>query len=166
MSFSLASIRPRLADWRGWLPLAALPLFMFIALLALGGDRGYLYRAEGEHDWGTVKNLAIAENLSIEHNFLLTTRVWRDEDGGFRYAPYGRFPVGGYVLLKLALSPFGGDLAAKGKDSLDLSRQPRWVSPEGVLSDGVLSGGELQERYARGTLRTSRRGFLGQPLSD
>ena len=113
MSFSLASIRPRLADWRGWLPTLALPTLMFIALLALGGDRGYLYRAEGEHDWGTVKNLVIAENLSIEHNFLLTTKVWRDDDGGFRYAPYGRFPVGGYVLLKLALLPFGNDLAAK-----------------------------------------------------
>ena len=113
MSFSFAPIRPRIADWRGWLPPLALALFMFIALLALGGDRGYFYRAEGDHDWGTVKNLAIAENLSPEHNFLLTTKVWRDEDGGLSYAPYGRFPVGGYVLLKLALSPFGNDLAAK-----------------------------------------------------
>ena len=113
MSFSFAPIRPRLANWRGWLPAAALPLAMFIALLALGGDRGFFYRAEGDHDWGTVKNLAIVENLSPEHNFLLTTKVWRDEDGGLSYAPYGRFPVGGYVLLKLALLPFGNDLAAK-----------------------------------------------------
>ena len=112
MSFSFASIRPRLAEWRGWLPAAALPLFMFIALLALGGDREYLYRAEGDHNWGTIKNLAIAENLSPEHNFLLTTKVWRDEDGGLSYAPYGRFPVGGYVLLKLATLPFGDGLAA------------------------------------------------------
>ena len=112
---SFASIRPRLAEWRGWLPAAALPLFMFIALLAMGGDRGYFYRAEGDHDWGSVKNLSIAENLSPEHGFLLTLAVWRDEDGGggLRYAPYSRFPVGGYVLLKLALLPFGGDLAAK-----------------------------------------------------
>ena len=113
MSFSFAPIRALIANWRGWLPPLALALFMFIALMALGGDRGYFYRAEGDHDWGTVKNLAIVENLSPEHNFLLTTKVWRDEDGGLSYAPYGRFPVGGYVLLKLALSPFGGDLAAK-----------------------------------------------------
>ena len=113
MSFSFASIRPRLADWRGWLPPLALPLFMFIALLALGGDRGYLYRAEGDHNRGTAKSLAIAENLSPKHNFLLTLRVSRDEDGGLRYAPYGRFPIGGYVLMKLAILPFGNDLAAK-----------------------------------------------------
>ena len=111
---SFASIRPRLAEWRGWLPPLALPLFMFIALLALGGDRGFLYRAEGDHDWGTVKNLAIAENLSPEHNFLLTLRVWRDdEDGGLRYVLYSRFPVGGYALMKLAMLPFGDDLANK-----------------------------------------------------
>ena len=111
---SFASIRPRLAEWRGWLPPLALPLFMFIALIALGGDRGFLYRAEGDHDWGTVKNLAIAENLSPEHNFLLTLRVWRDdEDGGLRYVLYSRFPVGGYALMKLAMLPFGDDLANK-----------------------------------------------------
>ena len=111
--FSFASIRPRLAEWRGWLPLAALPLFMFGALLALGGDRGYLYRADGDHDWGTVKNLKIAQNLSPEHNFLLTIDVWRDEGGGLSYNPYGRFPIVGFALLKLALLPFGNDLAAK-----------------------------------------------------
>ena len=110
---SFASIRPRLAEWRGWLPAAALPLFMFIALLAMGGDRGYFYRAEGDHDWGSVKNLAVAEHLSPGHNFLLTLSVWRDEDGGLRYDPYSRFPIGGYALLKLAMTPFGNDLAAK-----------------------------------------------------
>ena len=110
---SFASIRPRLAEWRGWLPAAALPLFMFIALLALGGDRGYFYRVEGDHDWSTVKNLAVAEHLSLEHNFLLTLSVWRDEDGGLRYDPYSRFPIGGYALLNLAMAPFGNDLAAK-----------------------------------------------------
>ena len=111
--FPFASIRPRLAEWGGWLPAAALPIAMFAALLALGGDRGFFYRAEGDHDWGTVKNMAVVENMSPAHNFLLTTRVWRDDDGAPHYAPYGRFPVGGYVLLKLATLPFGGDLAAK-----------------------------------------------------
>ena len=110
---SFAPIRPLVANWRGWLPAAALPLAMFIALWALGGDRGFLYRAEGDHDWGTVKNLSIAENLSPEHNFLMALKIWRDEDGGSRYILYSRFPIGGYVLIKLALLPFGGDLAAK-----------------------------------------------------
>ena len=37
--FPFALIRPRLAEWRGWLPPLALPIAMFIALIALGGDR-------------------------------------------------------------------------------------------------------------------------------
>jgi len=110
---SFAPIRPLIANWRGWLPAFALPLVMFIALTALGGDRGFLYRAEGDHDWGTVKNLSIAENLSPEHNFLMALKIWRDEDGGERYVLYSRFPIGGYVLIKLAILPFGNDLAAK-----------------------------------------------------
>ena len=108
--FSFALIRPRIADWRGWLPLAALPLFMFAALLALGGDRGYFYH---DHEFFTLKRLAAAENLSPEHNFRLAIRVWRDESGGFQYDFHGRFPVGGYALVKLAIAPFGNDLAAK-----------------------------------------------------
>ena len=111
--FPFAPIRARLADWRGWLPLAALPLFMFAALTALGGDRGYFYRDAGIHDSNTRKTLAIAENLSPEHNFRLATRIWRDEDGGFEYAFYNRFPVSAYALVKLATLPFGNDLANK-----------------------------------------------------
>ena len=111
--FSFASIRPRLAEWRGWLPLAALPALMFAALMALGGERGYFYRYGGIHSWNTAKTLAISENLSPEHNFRLATRVWRDEDGGFRYSLYSRFPIGGYALVKAATLPFGDDLAAK-----------------------------------------------------
>jgi len=106
-------IRAFISDWRGWLPFAALPLFMFIALLALGGDRGYFYRGGGIHNWNTSKTLAIAENLSPEHNFRLATRVWRDEGGGFMYSHYGRFPIGGFALVKLVIAPFGDDLAAK-----------------------------------------------------
>ena len=108
-----ASIRPRIAGWRGWLPLAALPLFMFAALLALGGDRGYFHRHGGLHNWTTLRTLAIAENLSPEHNFRLAHRIWRGEDGDFKYRLYSRFPVGGYALVKLATMPFGNDLAAK-----------------------------------------------------
>ena len=111
--FPLTPIRPLIANWRGWLPAFALTALMFIALTALGGDRGFLYRAEGDHDWGTVKNLTIAENLSPEHNFLMALKIWRDEDGGSRYVLYSRFPIGGYALLKLALLPFENDLAAR-----------------------------------------------------
>ena len=111
--FSFTLRRPRVPEWRGWLPTLALPLAMFAALIALGGDRGYFYRDGGIHNHDTVKTLAIAGNFSPEHNFVLTHRVWRNEDGGLRYFPYSRFPVGGYALVKLAFAPFGDDLAAK-----------------------------------------------------
>ena len=111
--FPFAPIRPLIANWRGWLPAAALPALMFAALLALGGDRWHFYREDGFHNHATAKTLGIAENLSPAHNFLLTRRVWLDEDGGFEFAPYGRFPVGGFALVKLAILPFGDDLTAK-----------------------------------------------------
>ena len=111
--FSFASIRPRVADWRGWLPPIALALFMFAALLALGGDRGYLYRETALHNHNTGQTLAIVENLFSERDFRLAKRVWRTDDGGVNYLSYARHPIGGFLLLKLALPPFGNDLAAK-----------------------------------------------------
>ena len=114
--FSFALRVPRVSEWRRWLPLA-LPLAMFVALAALGGDRGYFYREgvslAGLHNWNTAKTLAIAANLSPEHYFRLADRIRQEEDGGFGYHLYSRFPVGGYVLVKLATMPFGDDLAAK-----------------------------------------------------
>ena len=111
--FSFIPKLPRVAEWRGWLPAAALPLFMLIALLALGGDRSYFYRDGGSHDNTTSRTLAIAENLSPAHYFRLTPRFALNEDGGLEYSIYGRFPIGSYVLVKLAIAPFGDDLAAK-----------------------------------------------------
>ena len=111
--FSFALRRPRIAEWRGWLPPLALALAMFAALMALGGDRSYFYRAGGSHDHTSARTLAIAENLSPAHDFLLTPRFWLNEDGELEYSLYGRFPVGSYVLVKLAIAPFGDDLAAK-----------------------------------------------------
>ena len=110
---SFASIRPRISEWRGWLPLVALPPFMFIALLALGGDRAYFYRDGGTHDHAMARTLAVAENLSPKHDFRLASRVRLNEEGGFAYSLYGRFPIGSYVLVKPAILPFGDDLAAK-----------------------------------------------------
>ena len=102
----------RIAQWRGWLPLA-IPLAMFAALLALGGDRGYFYRFGGFEVESTHKTLTVAENLSPRHNFLMAISVWKRADGGFEYDPNNRFPIGGFVLVKLAIAPFGDDLAAK-----------------------------------------------------
>ena len=103
---------PISAHIRTWLPLAILTIAL-ASVFALGGDRGYFYRSRGHHSEVTAKNLAIAENLSPKHGFRLATRVWRSEGGGFKYDLYGRFPVGGYALIKLALLPFGDDRSAQ-----------------------------------------------------
>ena len=103
---------PSLAHIRSWLPLAAIPLAALAILLALGGDRARFQRDGGFHHELSAKNLAIAENMSPNHNFRLATRIWRLEDGGFEYGLYGRFPIGGYFLIKLAGLPFRNDLAA------------------------------------------------------
>ena len=90
----------------------ALPLIALAILLALGGDRASFQRDGGFHHELSAKSLAIAENLSPEHNFRLTTSVWRDADYVLWYTMYGRFPIGVYALAKLAGMPFGSDLAA------------------------------------------------------
>ena len=104
---------PKSDQIRSWLPLAILLIALASVFALGGGDRDYLHRWRGTHNELTAKNMAIAENLSPKHNFLLTTRIWRDDGGGFRYDSYGRFPIGGYALIKLAILPFGGDLSAK-----------------------------------------------------
>ena len=103
---------PMSAHIRSWLPLAIL-LVALASAIALGGDRGYLYRWRVLHSQLTTKNLAVVGNMSPQHNFRLAASVWRDEDGGFEYDLYGRFPVGGYALIKLAVLPFGNSLAAR-----------------------------------------------------
>ena len=91
----------------------AILLIALASVFALGGDRGYFYRPIGLHNQITVKNLAIAGNMSPKTGFRLARVVWKDEDSGLKPGIYGRFPVGGYALIKLAMSPFGSDLAAK-----------------------------------------------------
>ena len=116
-----ARIRPLIVRWRDWLPLAIL-LAALSSLFVLGGDRGYFYRWRGIHNGITAKNLAVAGNMSPKHGFRLATRIRRDEGGGFEYALYGRFPIGGYALIKIAILPFKGDLAAN-----------RWIALAAVL---------------------------------
>ena len=50
-----------------------LPLALALSpLLAFGGDRGHFYPSGFRHDWEWTKNLALAENLSPEHNVRLS----------------------------------------------------------------------------------------------
>ena len=99
------------AQRQAWLP-PALLLLALSSVFLLGGDRGYFHR-EFIHNLVSAKTLAIAENLSSEHHFLMFTSQTIDAAGNTVYRPYNRFPIGGYALIKLTILPFGDDLSAK-----------------------------------------------------
>ena len=61
----------------------------------------------------SAKNMKIAEELSIDHYFLMFDDQTIDADGKVAYVPYNRFPIGSYALTKLAILPFGDDLSSK-----------------------------------------------------
>ena len=92
---------------RAW-PCCAL-LLALSAMLAIPKDRGYLYPFNGPND---VKNLALAENLSLPPGFLFW-KVVRRPDGRLRYVPYHRFPWAGFAVTKLAMAPFAGDMSTQ-----------------------------------------------------
>ena len=88
------SVRRNLADWP-LLPLCLL-LLALSAVFVFGNDRGNFYRA-GHHDWVSSQHLAVAVNLSPDHNFLMFHRQRVNADGVIVYSPYNRFPAGGYA---------------------------------------------------------------------
>ncbi len=93
------------------LPLALL-LLALSTVFIFGGDRGYFYRGGG-HNWVSSQHITVAVNLSLEHGFQRFERRIMDEDGAVRYAPYNRFPPGGYLLMKLATLPVSGNPSAQ-----------------------------------------------------
>ena len=99
------------AQRQAWLP-PALLLLALSSVFLLDGNRGHFYR-EFTHNQNSAKNLAITENLSLEHRFLMFTSQTLDADGKTIYRLYNRFPIGSYALIKLTILPFGEDLSAK-----------------------------------------------------
>ena len=97
---------------RAWLPTALLLLALASVFLLGGYDHGYFYK-NAIHNWNSAHTLAIADNLSAEHRFLMFIRQTLDKDGERLYKPFNRFPIGGFALIKLAILPFGNDLSAK-----------------------------------------------------
>ena len=71
-----------------------------------GNDRGHFNRY---YDWVTSQSLALAANLSPEHNFLMFHHRTLDGEGTPRYVPYNRFPIGSYILTRLSILPFQND---------------------------------------------------------
>ena len=98
-------------------PLSArLPLPLLLLALStvflFGADRGQFYRP-GHHANVSAYNLAIATNLSPEHDWLMFSHRSLDADGRVRYEPYNRYPLGTFALIKLAILPFADDLSAQ-----------------------------------------------------
>ena len=98
-----------------WLPLGALLVALSTVFLFLG-ERGYFYNDYGLnssiHNGNTAQTLTIAANLSPEHPFMFRSKRYT-ATGEVRYDLYNRFPIGTYVLAKLATAPFQGDLFAQ-----------------------------------------------------
>ena len=97
---------------RAWLPPALLLLALSSAFIFGAERRNYFYSGLA-HNKISAKSIKIAEDLSIEHYFLMFEDQTIDAEGELTYVPYNRFPIGSYALTKLAILPFGDDLSAK-----------------------------------------------------
>ena len=95
-----------------WLPLLLLLLAMSTVYLFWDGWGGF-YKHPLVYNWNTAEGIALAENLSPAHNFLMFLRQYPGPDGVPVYEPYNRFPLGGFALIKLVTLPFGDNLSAK-----------------------------------------------------
>ena len=97
---------------RAWLP-PALLLLALSSVFLFDGSRGYFGGIGGIHEQLSAKNMAIAANLSIDHNFAMFIRQFPEQDGEPTLNVYSRFPIGSYALIRLAALPFGDNLSAK-----------------------------------------------------
>lgn len=62
----------------------------------------------------SMQSMAVASNLSPDHNFLMFLRQNAEKDARWNYDVYNRFPIGTYALIKLiAILPFGDDLSTQ-----------------------------------------------------
>ena len=106
------SLPPRIRDagHSTWLPLALL-LLALSTVFIFANDRGAFYRP-GHHDVVTADFLSTAAAMSPEQRFQGFFCRFRSVSG-FTCAPYNRFPLSGYLLVKLFVSPFAADLSAQ-----------------------------------------------------
>ena len=108
---ALAAALGRLRS-RRVLPLALLLLALATPFLFVI-DQGHFYRP-GHHDWLSSKFLALAENRTPQWNFTGFGHLAPDRGGNpVPRHLYNRFPIGGYLLIKLVTLPFGDALSAK-----------------------------------------------------
>ena len=96
--------------------LRAFPLLLLLLALStvflFDNDRSD-FRLDAPDASISANYMAVAANLSPAHNFLMFYRQILNADGTPTYRPYNRFPIGGYLLIKLAMLPFWDDLSAQ-----------------------------------------------------
>ena len=76
------------------------------SVFIFGNDRGRFYKADRYNRWFSSQSLTIAANLSPEHNFLMFNHQTLDDESTPAYLPYNRYPIGSYILTRLAILPF------------------------------------------------------------
>ena len=93
---------------------ALLPSILLLIALStvfyLGNERDTFYRS-GHHDHLSSNGLALAANLSPDDSFLMFDYKYLDQGGSPKFEAYGRFPVGAFLAIKVAISPFGDHLS-------------------------------------------------------
>ncbi len=110
------SLPPRIRDagHSPWLPLALL-LLALSTVFIFANDRDTFYRPgpQSPHNYRTANYLALAANMSPEHRFLGFYGRFLTRDGEISYRAYNRFPIGGFLLIKLSILPFPDDRSAQ-----------------------------------------------------
>ena len=101
----------RAAGQSTWLPLALL-LLALATVFIFANDRDAFYRP-GHHTNVTYSHMSVAANLSPEHRFLGFYFRFLTPDGSIYYDVYNRFPIGGYLLIKLFILPFDDDFSGQ-----------------------------------------------------
>ena len=114
MTPTIPNLPPKLASLRHSPILPVIVLLLTLSsLFVFSNERGHFYRY-GHHGGNSGNYMAIIANISIEEHFLgYYHERLVSGDGATYYNLYNRFPVGGFILIKLATLPFGGSLSAQ-----------------------------------------------------
>ena len=88
-------------------------LLTLSSVFTFSNERGHFYRY-GPHGSISANRMAVIANTSFENRFLgYYHERLVSADGSTKYSLQNRFPLGGFVLAKLATLPFGGSLSAQ-----------------------------------------------------
>lgn len=96
-----------------WRVVSVLPLAMLLIGVSTSfffdGGRGHFYRRA----WSSSETLSIADNFSPVTHFINFHYKYLDEFGNSIYHLYGRFPPGGYALIKLVTFAFDDNISTQ-----------------------------------------------------